>query len=138
MQNVGRVRVLGTELSAQGTLGPVQFGAHYTYLDRKSVSDPKLHLTDTPSHALFGQAVLPLGSWTTTGSVEASSARASTTDLEQVAPGFATVALKEGYRFDSGVVLEAGVRNLFDTLYAYTEGFPEPGRTYFVQLQMPL
>jgi iron complex outermembrane receptor protein len=138
MQNVGRVRIFGTELSAQGALGPVQLGAHYTYLDRKSLSDPKLRLTDTPSHAFFGQVVLPLGSFTSTGSVEASSARASTTDLKQVAPGFATVALKEGYRFDSGLSLEAGVRNLFDTVYSYTEGFPEPGRTYFVQLDLPL
>jgi iron complex outermembrane receptor protein len=47
------------------------------------------------------------------------------------------VDLKAGYEFAGGITVEAGVRNLDDRLYEFTEGFPEPGRTSFVQFNVP-
>ena len=38
--------------------------------------------------------------------------------------------LRGGWVFDSGLEIEAGVENIADELYAYEEGFYEPGRRY--------
>ncbi|MGH8073043.1 MAG: TonB-dependent copper receptor, partial [Lysobacter sp.] len=66
-------------------------------------------------------------------------------------PGFATLALNTGYRFDNGMQLTAGIDNVFDR--AYSEhlnlagnadfGYPadpvrinEPGRTAWLKLNL--
>jgi iron complex outermembrane receptor protein len=72
------------------------------------------------------------------GNIEAASGRYSSSDGVQRAAGFAVVNIKGGYRMDSGVLIEVGIRNLFDRLYAYAEGFPEAGRNYVVQFNAPL
>lgn len=138
MQNVGHAEAKGVELSLSGSLGPWDLGGNYTYLDRVNLSDPTVRLTDTPRNKLFSFGTLHHGAWSTTGSVEASSYRYSSTDGSQVAHGFAVANLKTGYRFGNGTVVEAGIRNLFDRLYAYSEGFYEEGRTFFVQFNAPL
>ncbi len=38
--------------------------------------------------------------------------------------------LRGGWVFDSGLEIDAGVENIADELYAYEEGFYEPGRRY--------
>lgn len=133
MQNVGKARSEGVELALQGSFEHWDLSATYTYLDRSNLSNPSVLLTDTPKHHLTATASWKAGRWSVTASGEAASRRYSNTTGSQVAPGFGVVNLKTGYRFADGILAEAGVRNLFDRLYEYTEGFPEAGRTYFVQ-----
>jgi len=64
--------------------------------------------------------------------------RYSSTDGKQLVPGYAVTNGKLGYRTNGGLLVEAGVRNMFDRLYSYTEGFPEAGRTYFVQFNQSM
>lgn len=138
MQNVGKASATGAELSLRGAVRDWEFTGNYTWLDRQNKSNA-LKLTDTPRHKLFASATwVPGNGWTTTGSVEALSSRYSSTDGKQQAGGFAIANLKGGYRLANGVLVEGGVRNLFDRLYAYSEGFYEPGRTFFVQFNAPL
>ncbi|MNH47309.1 catecholate siderophore receptor CirA [compost metagenome] len=59
-------------------------------------------------------------------------------DGSQMSGGYAVYNLKSGYRFSNDIRIEAGIRNLFDRLYAYSEGYPESGRSYFVQFNVPL
>ncbi len=140
MQNVGKATASGLELAAHGALARAwTFAANYTYLERSNRSDPAVKLTDTPRHKLFaGLTWTPADAWAVTASLDALSSRYSSSDGKQVAGGFAVANLKAGYSVSKGMKLEGGVRNLFDRLYAYSEGFPEPGRTYFVQLNAPL
>jgi len=112
--------------------------ANYTWLDRENLSDHDLHPTDTPRHSAFGSASWHLGDWQHTASVEAASRRYNTSDGNQMAPGYAVYNLKSGYRFSNDVLIEGGIRNLFDRLYEYSEGYPEMGRQYFVQFNVPL
>jgi iron complex outermembrane receptor protein len=138
-QNVGKSSADGVELGISGSLAHWDLSANYTYLQRKNLSTPGLFLTDTPRHKVFTSAVWNAGGgWSVTGSAEAYSRRYSSSDGTQIAPGFMVTNLKMGYRLPGGTLLEAGVRNLFDRLYEYTEGYPEAGRTYFVQFNMPL
>lgn len=139
MQNVGKATANGIELSLDGGSGLLTYAANYSYLARKNKSNPGVFLTDTPRHKLFANAAWTIGGgWSSTASVEALSSRYSSADGKQVAGGFAVANLKAGYRLRSGTLIEGGVRNLFDRLYAYSEGFPEPGRTWFVQFNAPL
>jgi iron complex outermembrane receptor protein len=137
MQNAGKARSQGVELSAQGSIGAWDLSAAYTYLDRSNLSNPSVLLTDTPKQHLTASAVWKAGRWSVTTTGEAATKRYSNSTGTQVASGFGVVNTKAGYRFANGVLAEAGVRNLFDRLYAYTEGFPEAGRTYFVQFNAP-
>ena len=137
-QNIAKARNQGVEFGLNGDLGDWQLAANYTWLDRENRSNPNLHPTDTPRHSLFGSASWQLGAWKHTGSVEAASSRYSTSDGLQMADGYAVYNLKTGYRFSNDVLIEGGVRNLFDRLYELSEGYPEVGRNYFVQFNVPL
>ncbi|MDE2599388.1 MAG: TonB-dependent receptor [Rhodocyclaceae bacterium] len=137
-QNIGKVDITGIELGLNGSLGKVDFGANYTYLDRDNRSSSAF-LTDTPDNKLFAYTTWNInGNWRVNGSVESSSRRYSSSDGKQIAPGFAVVNAKAGYKFGNGLLLEGGVRNLFDKNYMYTEGYPEAGRVFFAQFNMPL
>ncbi len=137
MQNIGKASTNGLELGAHGGSGAWEYSGNYTWLERKNKSGTA-RLTDTPRHKLFASATWQPGpGWSVTGSVEALSSRVSSSDGKQVAAGFGVAHLKAGYRFAGGTLVEVGARNLLDRLYAYSEGFPEPGRTLFVQLSAP-
>ena len=138
MQNVGKVRAEGLEATLRGQVGNWDLSAAYTYLDRDNRTSSRVFLTDTPHHKLFSSAAWNAGPWSAVASAELASSRYSSSDGKQVAHGFGIANLKGGYRLGNGVLLEAGVRNLFDRLYEYSEGFPEAGRTYFLQANAPL
>lgn len=137
-QNVGKSSAAGLELGLRGGLSDWDIAANYTYLNRRNRSSTEA-MTDTPRQKLFASALWHLGRhWEVSGSAEAYTRRYSSTDGKQIAPGFALANLKAGYLMQNGARLEAGVRNLFDRLYAYAEGYPEAGRTYVVQFNLPL
>lgn len=137
-QNVGKVAENGLELGIRGSIANWDMGANYTYLDRSNRSSTD-RLTDVPRHKVFADAVWYAGNrWSVTGSAEGYSGRYSSTDGVQAAPGFAIANLKAGYRLPGGTLWEAGMRNIFDKLYEYVDGYPEPGRVYFVQFNTPL
>lgn len=137
-QNIGKATSDGLELGARGSIGRWDLLANYTYLDRQNkVNSDKL--TDTPRHKLFATAVWSFApSWSATGVVEAYSHRYSSSDGKQAVGAFVLANLKLGYRLFGGTLIEAGVRNIFDKTYRYTEGYPEAGRNYFVQFNTPL
>ncbi|OLS62545.1 TonB-dependent receptor plug domain-containing protein [Pseudomonas putida] len=137
-QNIAKARNQGVELGLKGDLGDWELGASYTFLDRENRSNPELHPIDTPRHNLFASATWNHDAWRLTGSAEAASRRYNVSDGSQMSGGYAVYNFKSGYRFSNDVLVEAGVRNLFDRLYEYSEGYPEMGRNYFVQFNVPL
>ena len=137
-QNVGKVEVNGIELELRGSIGRLDLGGNYTLMNRANLSNNN-KLTDTPKQKLFTYATWNVSEgWTVNGSFEANSMRYSSTDGKQLVPGYAVTNGKLGYRTNGGLLVEAGVRNMFDRLYSYTEGFPEAGRTYFVQFNQSM
>jgi iron complex outermembrane receptor protein len=67
------------------------------------------------------------------GSVEYNSIRYSTSYGTQTG-GFMLANVKGSVQVYKFLSLEGGVNNLFDRNYALAEGFPEPGRNFFVNL----
>lgn len=137
-QNIGKARSEGVELAIAGSVANWDFNANYTYMDRENLFNDD-RMTDTPRHKLFANAVWNVAQdWSVTGTAEGSSQRYSSSDGKQVAGGFAVAHLKVGYRLAGGTLIEFRVRNLFDKLYSYVEGYPEVGRSYVLQFNTPL
>lgn len=135
MQNIGKVTSKGFELGLTAAVtSSLEIGGNYTYLDRKNKSDAKF-LTEVPAHKLFTYA-----KWAATpklnviGNAEYNSKRYSNDTGTRIASGFTLVNTKISYAIQKDVTIEAGVNNLFDRNYAYTEGFYEEGRNLFANL----
>ncbi|HTQ99263.1 MAG TPA: TonB-dependent receptor [Candidatus Acidoferrum sp.] len=137
-QNIGRQNNTGVELGFTAHLGD-QWDVHgdYSYLDRKNLTNPTLYALDTPKNKVFSyvryRATNQLDFML---SSEHESPRYSTTNATRVTTPFTVTDLKASWRFSKMWQAEAGVRNLGDTLYMYEEGFPEPGRTWFLNLNV--
>src|SRR5690606_38991945 len=137
LQNVGEAKSRGMELSINGTFDAIEVGANYTYVNRQNLSDPDVELTDTPKHSLFLHSTLTMGNWQLTASLQAASSRINSTDGLQRSAGFGVGNIKAVYEFSNGIAIEGGIDNVTDRLYQYSEGFPEVGRTAFLQINMP-
>lgn len=136
-QNVGKSRHLGTELGLDyKPYEALQFGLNYTYLDRKNLSQPNVKLIDTPRHSLFGWADIRPVKWLSLiPSVEYGSARWALTTGAEVG-AYAVMNLKVAIRLPGQATLSFGVNNICDRNYAMTEGYFEPGRTLFANIQL--
>ncbi len=136
LQNVGRSENIGTEVGMDYRLSDVLLtGASYTYLDRKNISRPDIHLTDVPKHKIYAYTdVTPVKWLTITPSLEYDSGRFSTS-TGTMAGAFFLANLEVTFHVAKGLSASVGVNNLLDRNYALTEGFPEAGRNYFFNLR---
>lgn len=132
-QNIGKVAAQGFELGLTSALTQtLELGGNYTYIDRQNKTNSE-KLTNVPRSKFMAYA-----KWAATsqlnvvGDVEYNSKRY--TDNTRVAAGFGLANAKLSYALQKDVTLEAGVNNMFDRNYAYTEGFYEEGRNFFAKL----
>lgn len=135
-QNVGRARNRGVELSAGHDFGAgLSIDANYTWLDRRNISQPTVRPMDTPRNKLFTTIDYAFAqNWSALLNTDTESRRYSSSDGKRSAAGFTLVDARVRGRLAAGFDLMFGVRNAFDHRYEYQEGFPEPGRTFFVEL----
>lgn len=132
MQNVGEVRILGLELGASAPLGPHwEVGGNLTLLDRDNRSDPDTRLTGVPNQKLTAHVLFrPADRWEAVFFAEHAGRRWDSTTVEL--DSYTTANLKLAFRPVASVVLEARVENLADADYQLADGFPSPGRMWFV------
>lgn len=144
-QNVGDGTYKGFEIAARWQVSDrVGLVANYTYLHR-GITDPvraDYRPTNTPRHNAFlrldWQA---LDNLTVSPSVEVSSSRLSESAIQPDDPaqiaytrmgGFGLVNLDFDWQATEQASVVFGVRNLFDRNYELVEGYPEPGRNFFL------
>jgi iron complex outermembrane receptor protein len=155
-QNLGDGKYYGGEIAL--TWQPaesLQVGANYTYMHRKFDIDPMpgvtppavFALTDVPKHKAFLYASWsPIAALTIVPNLEIASGR---TTLDTFVPGaaagtvryyktggYAVANLRVDYEVLKNVEIGVGARNLFDKYYLLTDGFPEPGRSFFASLRV--
>lgn len=134
-QNVGRTRNLGLELSlAQQLSTQWNASASYTYLNRTNLSDRSVTLVNTPRHRLFASVQWQANAqWAIDATLEAERGRHVNFDggYRQLG-GFATTGVKATYTPVRDVSLELGVNNLADKWYELADGYPMPGRYWYV------
>ncbi len=138
-RNLGKVTHSGFELSARtDRLRPATLHAHYSYLNRRSVSPPGLALTQTPRHSASVQASAGLGRRVlVAGDAHFEKGRWDLSEggrylkLAGFALANASAVVPLGRRWE----VRLGARNLADRHYYLDEGFPEEGRSLYANLR---
>ena len=134
-QNTGRAEFYGGDISIKVPISTAfQTGVQYSYIHRQNLSNPDLKFVDVPDNKVFVYAQAQfLRRAALVANVEYDSERYSTSYGTQAA-GFMVANAKGTVKLQRYVSLEGGVNNIFDRNYALAEGFPEPGRNFFVNL----
>ncbi|WP_232844939.1 porin family protein [Paracoccus onubensis] len=122
--------------------------ANYTWLDR-GISDPvraDYCATDTPRHnAYLRLDWQAMDNLTISPSIELSNSRLSESAIQLEDPGkivyarmggFGLANLDAEWQATDQASVVFGIRNLFDRDYQLIEGYPEPGRTFFLTTRM--
>ncbi len=94
--------------------------------------------TGTPKHRVIGTANIRLPrkiQILATARYESGTITTNDSGLIIPASKFATADLGGVVPIYSGLDMQAGVKNIFDRNYYYQEGFPEPGRSWYVNLR---
>jgi iron complex outermembrane receptor protein len=152
-ENYGSANYYGGEISLTAQLTPAfQAGVNYSYIHRDfDVGTPQagglirpFRLTDVPNHKAFAWLTWrPLGGLEVVPNVEFASSR--TTITPATANGlvpvyyrtgdYLTAGLRVDYDVTERITVGLGGRNLFDNAYTLTDGFPEPGRSFFASVR---
>jgi iron complex outermembrane receptor protein len=139
-QNTGDAQFYGWE--AELVLKPaagLETRLQYTLLERMNLSHPEIKFTDVPKHkilatiqgTLFSRLFLSLvGLY--------NSSRNSTSNGRFQTEPFFTMDFKTSFALFGFLSLEASISNLLDASYSYVEGYPAPGRQYFMGLRYKL
>jgi iron complex outermembrane receptor protein len=135
-QNIGNVEQYGVELGVSGQiLSNLKGGVNYTYLyyNNRSNND---ELTNTPEHKVFAYLqYFPIQRLSILGDIEYNSKRFSESDGSRWADGYFLLNAKVGYEILEGLIAEVGIDNALDEDYELDEGFPEEGRSLFVNMR---
>lgn len=138
-RNVGDARSAGFELGFGGQLLPrLGLGTAYSFVDRKNLDAPAIKPVGAPRHVVSAYVDLTAIPRLDLRANVAGYGERYATSAGVTLPPFATVDLLGRVQVQRGVNFEVGARNVLDAEYALDEGFPEPGRTYFTNVQFAL
>ncbi len=138
-QNVGHGQFWGAELSADyAPREDFSLGGNLTIMRRKVYAPyiANLQPIGVPDVKLFLYAgYRPLPSVTLTPSIEMAGNRWTSNTSGSIyyrTGAYFLTNFSAAYQATDHLQLTAGVRNLFDTAYMLTDGFPEPGRSFYL------
>ncbi|HEX7873442.1 MAG TPA: TonB-dependent receptor [Sphingobium sp.] len=151
--NIGSADYYGGEIALDAQLtDSVRIGANYSYIHRDFntgalpalTSTRPFQLTDVPAHKGFAYvAWRPFEKLEILPSIEVSSSRTTvtavsattTTPVYYQTGAYANGAIRIDYEVLPQVTLGIGAKNLFDQNVVLTDGFPEPGRSFFASFR---
>jgi iron complex outermembrane recepter protein len=136
-RNTGRAIFYGLEAElAWNPVENLESGICYTLTEQKNLTAPEIRFTDVPGHKLDATVIyMPLSRLRFGWNGTYNSSRISTTDgIYRTGPFFIT-GISLNYLVFKGLSFEGSVRNLLDAAYSYMEGYPSPGRQYFMGLR---
>lgn len=153
--NIGSADYYGIEFAVDAEITPsLKIGGNYTYIHRTfdqgaqpaTTTLRPFQLTDVPEHKGFIYASWrPVSGLEIVPSLEFASDRTTVTVVSTTGTGlnpnyyptgaYANAALRIDYQILPEVTLGVGARNLFDQNVVLTDGFPEPGRSFFASIR---
>ena len=135
-QNSGTILFYGGSLQVTGILIPDRLAIDLSYSHiRWPQYDTGPVVTDLPHHKLNATLKFPpLKSLSLSATVSSASARESATDGTQPVSGHCLAGLALRMSPGRSLTITLGIHNLLDTDYELTEGYPMPGRQYFVRM----
>lgn len=135
-QNTGEAEFRGIETSvACQPIDLLTLAASYTFIERRNISQPDIHFIDVPKHKVMGYIKVgkdPMrylmldAAW--------HDERFSTSTGNYSAPAYSLFNLRGAYNPLEHLGLQLGINNLLDRHYAIAEGYPEPGRTFYLSI----
>lgn len=139
-QNIAKLKQIGVEMEGVFFITEdLEGGLNGTYLNRQNDAGTINYIrpTDVPVYKVFSymKYATPLKGLSVLGSFQYNSSSNSTSDGLYQSGEVALFNGKVSYEIGGGVVVEAGVNNIFDKNYQYTDGFPETGRYYFANMK---
>lgn len=136
MQNFGEAEYRGIE--AQLSYSPIQklnFMANYTYLERKNKTNPEIHFTDVPNTKVMATVEYnPIKMLKVIAQTELNSSRYSTSYGTKT-PQYTLLNAFASSRILKHLSIDAGLNNILDRNYSISEGYPEEGRNFFINLR---
>lgn len=139
LRNLGKARFLGGELGVRTSLtSALHLQANYTYLSRRNMSNPGLLMIDTPRHKVYSAATYRLGSRATLiADMRYEGGRFFQNDGGRFghARNFAVMGFGGTTRLYREIELQAGIQNALDRNYFLVDGYPEAGRTVYLNLR---
>ena len=140
--NIGKEVNQGVEFTIRSTPIPrLTLDTNYTFLNRKITGPTNMFdvfPTGTPKHRTVATAKVRLPRrimFLASARYESGTTDTNDTGIVVPASKFATADLGGIVPIYDDVHLQAGVNNLFDRNYYYKEGYPEPGRTWYVNMR---
>lgn len=138
-RNLGEARFLGGEVSVRGSLTPrSEIQANYTYLSRRNMTNPGLPMIDTPRHRVYSTATYQLGSrimLLADFGYEGGRIYQNEGGRFGRASNFGRVGLGATARLCRQAELQTGLHNALDRNYFLVDGYPEAGRTAYINLR---
>ena len=140
-QNVGLGHIVGSDLKADYAIrDDLALGGQLSLIHRwvnlSVPTSPNLQLMGTPGVAgMLYASWRPLSNLSLTPDLSFAGNRWSPNynNTAFVRTGaYTLVNFKAEYKALNNLTVYAGVRNIFDRLYSLTDGFPEPGRSFYV------
>lgn len=137
-QNIGKARHQGVELGLHQQFGERwDLQGSYTWLRRTNLENRDVALLDSPRQRLFmAVAWQLLPQLKLQATLEAEQGRkvsyADTARAVRALPGYGVTGLKASWMPHRSWDFDVGVRNLGDKWYELADGYPMPGRTWFV------
>ncbi|MDD2389642.1 MAG: TonB-dependent receptor [Desulfobacterales bacterium] len=140
-QNIGKARYQGLELTFRsGFIPNNDLELNYTYLDAENRSDDRTSdkLEDVSEHKVYVSDLYAFTDWLSIfAKVQWNSERYEENDAGQFDSlgGFWTADAKIMVKPADFLTFEAGVKNLFDEDYQFSNGYPREGSTFFAQMR---
>ncbi|MET0364166.1 MAG: TonB-dependent receptor [Sphingobium sp.] len=151
--NIGSADYYGGEIALDAQLtDSLRIGANYSYIHRDfdvgtepvGTSARPFRLTDVPDHKGFVYVSWrPFEKLEILPSIEVASSRTTVTAVSATTTvpvyyqtgSYANGAIRIDYQLLPQVTLGIGAKNLFDQNVVLTDGFPEPGRSFFASVR---
>ncbi len=140
-QNIGEARYQGFELILKtGFIPDNEVECHYTYLDAENRSDDRISdkLEEVSEHQFYVSDHYKFNDWLSAfAKVQWNSERYDENNAGEFdsTGGFWTADAKIMVNPAKFMTIEAGVRNLFDEDYRYSNGYPREGSTFFALMR---
>lgn len=138
-QNIGKARHLGFEMAIDQALGSqFELNAAYQYIAQRNLTDKFMRLTHVPRHRLITELVWkPHSTLSLSTAVELESGRwvpisGSGRNAFRSLSGFGDINLNAAWQPHKQWRLDGGVNNMANKWYELADGYPMPGRTWYL------
>jgi iron complex outermembrane receptor protein len=135
VQNTGKAEYYGLDLNMG--LSPTNFvrsGMAYSFIKRENRSDPDLKFVNVPDHQFMLYSDIDFFKYLSAHLRYSTNSERYSTSYGIKVKGFSVLDLILSSQILPKVKIKAGIKNLTDINYELVEGYPSPGRQYFMTI----